>query len=79
MPIWNAAMDNDPAPSWRTYAWGVLAALTCPYHLPLLAILLAGTSAGAVVSEHWGIALFLLSLLFLLALNRAMRAWRRRS
>ena len=24
-------MDDDQAPGWRAYAWGVLAALTCPY------------------------------------------------
>lgn len=71
-------MANGSAPRRRAYAWGVLAALTCPCHLPLLVVVLAGTSAGAVLSEHWGIALLLLSLLFLLALSRALRAWRQR-
>ena len=29
------------------YLWGALAVLTCPCHLPILAIVLAGTTAGA--------------------------------
>ena len=38
------------------YLWGLLAALTCPCHLPVLAIVLAGTTAGAFLGEHWIIA-----------------------
>ncbi len=38
------------------YLWGALAVLTCPCHLPILAIVLAGTTAGAFIGEHWGIA-----------------------
>jgi len=63
-------------PRWRTYAWGALAALTCPCHLPLLAIVLAGTSAGAVLGEYWGVAALALTPLFILALTRALRAIR---
>lgn len=36
------------------YLWGALAVLTC--HLPILAVVLAGTTAGAFIGEHWGIA-----------------------
>ncbi|MDW2127692.1 broad-spectrum mercury transporter MerE, partial [Vibrio sp. 2033] len=36
------------------YLWGALAVLTCPCHLPILAIVLAGTTAGAFIGEHWG-------------------------
>lgn len=71
-------MANGSTPRRRAYAWGGLAALTCPCHLPLLLVVLAGTSAGAIVSEHWGIAVVLLSLLFLLALSRAVGTWRQR-
>ena len=46
---------------WRAYTWGVLAALTCPCHLPVLALLLSGTAAGAFVSEHMGVALLALA------------------
>ncbi|MBN9459702.1 MAG: broad-spectrum mercury transporter MerE [Burkholderiales bacterium] len=75
----SAVMDNDQTPGWRAYAWGVLAALTCPCHLPILAAVLAGTTAGAFLSEHWGIAALALAALFLLALTRALRAFRSRS
>jgi len=58
---------------WRVYAWGVLAVLTCPCHLPLIALALAGTSAGALLGEHWWIAAFALTTLFLITLSRATR------
>lgn len=61
------------------YAWGVLAALTCPCHLPLLAAVLAGTTAGAFIGEHWGIAAIALTALFALSLTRALRAFKNRS
>ncbi|EEB8315509.1 TPA: broad-spectrum mercury transporter MerE, partial [Escherichia coli] len=35
------------------YLWGALAVLTCPCHLPILAAVLAGTTAGAFLGEHW--------------------------
>jgi mercuric ion transport protein len=38
------------------YLWGGLAVLTCPCHLPILAVVLAGTTAGAFLGEHWVIA-----------------------
>jgi mercuric ion transport protein len=65
--------------TWRAYAWGVLAVLTCPCHLPLLVIVLAGTTAGAFIGEHWVIAALALTALFILFLTRAIRAFRRRS
>ena len=34
------------------YLWGALAVLTCPCHLPILAVVLAGTTAGAYIGEH---------------------------
>lgn len=49
---------------WRGYAWGALAALTCPCHLPVLALLLSGTAVGALITQHMvlvvmvGVALF---------------------
>ena len=49
---------------WRVYAWGALAALTCPCHLPVVALLLSGTAVGALITHHMvlavmaGIALF---------------------
>ncbi|MBB0025177.1 broad-spectrum mercury transporter MerE [Chitinivorax sp. PXF-14] len=63
-------------PHWRGYVWGALAALTCPCHLPILAAVLAGTTAGAFIGDHWGIAALALAGLFFLSLARAIRAFR---
>lgn len=63
---------------WRGYAWGVLAVLTCPCHLPLFAAVLAGTTAGAALAEHWGIAALALAALFMLAVSRMLRVFRSR-
>ena len=60
------------------YLWGGLAVLTCPCHLPILAVVLAGTTAGAFLGEHWVIAALGLTGLFLLSLSRALRAFRGR-
>ncbi|HDV8720293.1 TPA: broad-spectrum mercury transporter MerE [Escherichia coli] len=46
------------------YLWGALAVLTCPCHLPILAAVLAGTTAGAFLGEHWGVAALALTGLF---------------
>jgi len=64
---------------WRAYTWGVLAALTCLCHLPVLALLLSGTAAGAMLSAHTGVAALVLAGLFALFLAAALRAFRGRS
>lgn len=61
------------------YLWGVLTVLTCPCHLPIFAIVLAGTTAGAFIGEHWGIAALALTGLFVLSVTRLMRAFGERS
>ena len=58
------------------YLWGALAVLTCPCHLPILAIVLAGTTAGAFIGEYWGIAALALTGLFVLSVTRLLRAFR---
>lgn len=72
----DASGAPPPVPGWRAYTWGVLAVLTCPCHLPLLAAALAGTSVGAFVGDHWGVAALALTGLFVLFLARAIRAFR---
>lgn len=69
-------IEPQETPHWRGYAWGVLAALTCPCHLPILAAVLAGTTVGAFIGDHWGIAAVALAALFFLSLARAIRAFR---
>ena len=61
------------------YLWSTLAVLTCPCHLPILAAVLAGTTAGAFLVEYWVITALGLTGLFLLSLARALRAFRERS
>lgn len=58
------------------YLWGVLAVLSCPCHLPIFAAVLAGTTGGAFLSEHWGVAALALTGLFVLAVARLLRAFR---
>ncbi|MBW4048597.1 MAG: broad-spectrum mercury transporter MerE [Proteobacteria bacterium] len=54
------------------YLWTGVAVLVCPCHLPLLIGALAGTTVGALVSNHWVVALFSLATLFFFS---AARAW----
>ena len=61
------------------YLWGALAVLTCPCHLPILAAVLAGTTAGAFIGEHWGIAAITLTGLFVLSVTRLLRVFKERS
>ncbi|EKS72489.1 mercury resistance protein, partial [Burkholderia sp. SJ98] len=49
---------------------------TCPCHLPIVLLVLSGTAAGALVSQHKGIAVVVLLALFALSLTRALRAFR---
>ncbi len=66
---------SPPVPSWCEYTWGVLAVLTCPCHLPLLAAVLAGASVGAFVGDHWGVAALALTGLFVLSVTRVLRVF----
>lgn len=63
----------------RAYTWGVLAVLTCPCHLPILAAVLAGTTAGAFIGAHWGIAAVALTGLFVLSVMRVLRTFKGKS
>lgn len=64
---------------WGAYVWGALAVLTCPCHLPLLAAVLAGTTAGAVIGENLGMAVVAATGLFALFLTQAIRAFKQRA
>jgi mercuric ion transport protein len=54
--------------------WGTLAVVTCPCHLPILAVVLSGTALGALLQEHFTLTLVLFSALFLLSLWAVTRA-----
>ena len=49
-------MNGPERKSISGWLWGGLAVLTCPCHLPILAVVLARTTAGAFLGEHWVIA-----------------------
>lgn len=57
-------------------ALGFLAFITCPCHVPLLAIALSGTAARALLAAHFDKALMLFSALFLLTVCAAIWLWR---
>lgn len=57
----------------KGYLWGVMAVVTCPCHLPVALLLIAGTSAGAVLSDHLLLAAVVLTPLFVLSF---VMAWR---
>lgn len=62
----------------RAYAWSVLAALTCPCHLPVLALLLSGTAVGALITRYMGPAVIVGVVLFGTFVALAMRAFNAR-
>ena len=51
----------------------VLAALTCPCHLLILALLLAGTTAGAYLTDNLGVLVLAFGTVFLASLFAIFR------
>jgi mercuric ion transport protein len=70
----NASEPAEVSRPLTGYLWGGLAVLSCPCHLPILAIVLAGTGAGVFLGEHGAIVAIALTGLFVLSLNRLLRA-----
>ena len=58
-----------------SYLFAALALVTCPCHLPIWIAVLAGTTAGAFLSEHWVISALALTGLFVLSLARVLRVF----
>ncbi|VVM08192.1 hypothetical protein MAMC_02011 [Methylacidimicrobium cyclopophantes] len=63
----------------RGYLWAAMAILTCPCHLPILVVALGGTTVGAFLGAHLGIAAFGLVSLFSLSVLQAWRFLRKKS
>lgn len=59
------------------YLWVTLAAVTCPCHLPILVAVLSGTAFGAFLSNHFGLALLALTVLFFVFAAAAVQGWKR--
>ncbi len=60
----------------RGYVYVLLAVVTCPCHLPIFAVLLSGSAVGAFLSDHFGTALTIFSVLFIFSLAAALRVLR---
>ena len=60
-------------PQVRRGLWILVAVITCPCHLLILAVLLSGTAAGALLADHLGIALVIFLVLFVISLTAVFR------
>jgi mercuric ion transport protein len=61
----------------KGYIWAAAAALTCPCHIPIYALLLSGTALGAALAENLTFAFAALAGIFVVALGFAIRLLRR--
>ncbi len=69
-------MHSAPARRRRwSCALGLLALVTCPCHVPLLALAPSGTAAGALLAAHFDAALMLFTVAFLLSICAAIWVW----
>ena len=60
----------------RGHVYAVLALITCPCHLPILAVLLSGSAVGIFLNDHFAIAIVIFSLFFVCSLVAAVRVLR---
>ena len=74
LPITNLREEASSRRRGRVYA--ILALITCPCHLPILAVLLSGSAVGAFLNNHFAMAITIFSLLFVCSLVAAVRALR---
>ncbi len=74
LPITNLREEASSRRRGRVYA--ILALITCPCHLPILAVLLSGSAVGAFLNDHFAMAITIFSLLFVCSLVAAVRALR---
>lgn len=72
----NAAAS--PGRSWKHYISLGIAVITCPCHLPLLLVILAGTAVGGWLHQHTLLVLVVLLGIFVLALCHGLGAFNRR-
>ncbi|MFQ5893528.1 MAG: mercury resistance protein [Nitrospinota bacterium] len=64
-----------PAPkSLKGYLLLGLAVVTCPCHLPILLVVLAGTGLAGALSQYFGLAFLALSVIFAASLFLGLRA-----
>lgn len=56
----------------KTFAW-LFAVITCPCHLFILVVLLAGTAAGAFIQSYLIPLVIIFSILFVISLTKAIK------
>ncbi len=80
-PLANALPDERISIRRRIsgYLLAVLAVLTCPCHIPIFAALLAGIAAGGFLTEHFGTAILVFLVLFLISVAGAMYSFNGRN
>ena len=60
----------------RGHLYALLAVVTCPCHLPILAVLLSSSAVGAFLNDHFIMALTIFTLLFVCSLAAALSVLR---
>ncbi|WP_445766570.1 broad-spectrum mercury transporter MerE [Rheinheimera sp.] len=65
--------------TFQSYIWGALALLFCPCHLPILMLLLSGTTVGALLGEYPVVSALVMVALFGLAAVMTVRGLRRQA
>ncbi len=63
----------------RTGLFTLLAIISCPCHIPILLVVLSGTSLGLLLAAHTVLAVTLLSAIFIASLVVLFRMLRTRS
>ena len=72
------SQSGQPSRHRRGYLYALLALVTCPCHLPLFVLLFSGSAVGALLNEHFTVAVTIFSLLFIFSLVAAVRVLRAR-
>lgn len=63
-----------PQGSLKGYLLLGLAFVTCPCHLPILLVILAGTGLAGALSQYFGLAFLALSVIFVASLVLGLKA-----
>ncbi len=67
--------EGSAAPrSLKGYLLLGVAFVTCPCHLPILLVVLAGTGVAGILSQYFGIAVLGLSVVFLASLLLSLKS-----
>ena len=66
-----------PARSLKGYFLLGLAFVTCPCHLPILLVVLAGTGLAGALSQYFGVVFLALSVVFIASLALGLKALKR--